>query len=73
MDNLSIRARVNRNKMLLDLRQGRRGLLIGTVESVAAQYGITITESDGYTIFTAPRKRLQMMAEKLHFAGIKYR
>lgn len=73
MDNISLLIKANKNKLLTDRRLGRRGLVLGTVEGLAKQYGVTITDSNGYTILSAPKKRMQIIAEKLHFSGIAYR
>lgn len=72
MDNISIRTNANPRKLLMDRRVGRYGLTMGTIEGICRQYGISISESNGYTILTAPRKRLQIIAEKLHFSGIRF-
>ena len=69
---LSIGCRVNRETKLTDLRFGRYGDFFGNIEQVARQYGISIEDGNGFLIFSGPRLRLQMFAEKLHFSGRKY-
>ena len=66
---LSIFSPLNKWDVLTDLRQGTWGDVFGTVEQVARQYGINIEEKDYGLVFTAPKSRLQMFVERLHFSG----
>ena len=43
-----------------------------TIKDVAKQYGMIMKEKDGVTTFTAPKARMQMFVEKLHFAGSSF-
>ena len=70
---LSIWAQLGRGTVLTDLRTGTWGDTFGTVENVARQYGIKIEESDGGLVFSAPKTRLQMFVERLHFSGKAFR
>lgn len=65
---------VSLNRKLMDVRMGRYGLTYGTVEKVCKQYGIKYkkVENTKLTAFTAPKLRLQMFIEKLHFSKISY-
>lgn len=69
---LSIRTDFSLDCLLVDKRYRTEGLVFGTLGDVARQYGIKITQ-EGYTnIFSAPKSRLQLFAEKLHFARIPF-
>lgn len=57
---------------LVDKRRSRWGSSIGTIGGVARQLGIKMSKNGEYYAFTAPAKRLQVFAEKLHFAGVKF-
>lgn len=72
MRNVSIRTKVARHNVLKDRRLGRRGIVFGTLEGVAKQYGVAIREENGWLILSAPQKRMQMLVERLHFAGVPY-
>lgn len=72
MNNVSIAIKIDKERLLMDRRVGRRGLILGTVGTLANQYGVTMAESNGYTILTAPKKRLQIIVEKLHFSGVDF-
>jgi len=72
MESFSIYSDVSPRYLLADRRFGRQGLVFGTVESVARQYGIKIVQKDDIIEFIAPKSRIQMIAEKLHFSGVSY-
>ena len=72
MKNVTIRTRVAGHNMLKDRRLGRFGIVFGTLSGVAKQYGIDVKEENGWLILSAPQKRMQMMVERLHFAGVPY-
>ena len=71
---LSVTSGVSLYFKLVDKRVKTAGIVFGTVEKVAKQYGIKIknSETDNRLIFTAPRSRLQLFVEKLHFSGVHY-
>jgi hypothetical protein len=78
---ISVYARVTKETVLKNLRFGGGGLLVGRVEDVARQYGIQIEEVQvedkkgrmvDWLKFTAPKGRLQIFAEKLHFSRTPY-
>ena len=70
---LSVWSGVSRSAVLIDMRLRTNGDVMGTVESVARQYGIKVEEKDSGLLFTAPKSRLQMFVEKLHFSGKAFR
>ena len=76
MDNkqplLSIYSRVNLDLPLFDHRPSTYGIKFGSVKDICGQYGIKIIPQQGYTQFTAPKGRLQMLVEKLHFSQMRY-
>jgi len=69
---ISIGVAASIHQVLKDLRPRSAGIIFGSIEDVARQYGIKHKEMDGYVIFSAPAQRLQMFAEKLHFSNIPY-
>ena len=69
---LTIYAQVSPNTKLTDFRPRKTGLVFGTVESVAKQYGINMQDHVLFCSFTGPKTRLQMFAERLHFSLIQY-
>ena len=70
---ISIFSRVPLNKRLIDLRVGTSGMNFGTVKGIARQYGIEYEElGDGCIKYTAPKSRLQLFVEKLHFSSNYY-
>lgn len=71
-DMITIFSQVSSDKRLVDLRLHRNFPLFGNILSVAKQYGIKYREVSGGIEFTAPKSRMQMFAEKLHFSQISY-
>ena len=69
---ITVVAKIKLHNVLADRRIGRHGLIFGTVEKVAKQYGIKCLQDGRYVKFTAPKSRLQMFVEKLHFAGVPF-
>lgn len=69
---ISVYSQVSINKELIDVRVGLSGLSFGTVSNICQQYGIKYEKMDNCWKFTAPKYRLQMFVEKLHFALIPY-
>ena len=59
--------------MLIDRRPVAWGQIIGTIENVARQYGVTMEKVDNELIFSSPKSRMQMFVEKLHFSGVGYK
>ena len=71
-DIITIKVYAYKGTLLSDKRIYTRGMIFGTIESVSKQYGIKLKECEGYIELSAPKSRLQMVVEKLHFAAIKY-
>jgi hypothetical protein len=69
---LKITSRVQLSQSLVDRRLYTRGIVFGTVAEVAKQYGIKVQDVGTHRIFTAPKARLQIFAEKLHFACVSF-
>ena len=71
-EKISIFAQVSKQQDLVDLRRRTKGIKFGKIEDIARQYNIVMAE-DAYGIkFTATKNKLQIFAEKLHFAGVQY-
>lgn len=71
-DMITIFSQVSSDKRLMDLRLHRNFPLFGNILDVARQYGIKHREVSGGIEFTAPKSRMQMFAEKLHFSQVSY-
>jgi len=59
-------------KQLIDSRPRTFGSKFGTIENVCKQYGIKYKELPTCIAFSAPKTRLQLFVEKLHFSRIPY-
>ena len=59
-------------KHLTDFRYGRNFFKFGNIMNVARHYGIRVQPIEGGLKCSAPKTRIQMFAEKLHFADVKY-
>ncbi|MFW5803738.1 MAG: hypothetical protein ACOCWG_00740 [bacterium] len=70
---ISIYSKVPINKELIDIRVGYSGLSFGTVKNICQQYGVKYEKQVDSWKFTAPKSRLQLFAEKLHFSATYYR
>jgi hypothetical protein len=57
------------DRMLID---GRRGLKAGTVRQICDQFGAKIKVDGAVATISAPRNRLQMVVEQLHFCSVPY-
>jgi len=71
-EEISIYAQVSLYTVLEDRRIGHKGLVFGDVKKVCDQYGIKYRQLENCMEFTAPKTRLQMFVEKLHFALMTY-
>lgn len=65
-------AKVDINKKLSDVRNYTYGQKFGTIGSICKQYGIKCRVLDNCVEFSAPKLRMQLFIEKLHFSGTKY-
>jgi hypothetical protein len=72
MKTASIYSKVNPEKEIFDLRLRTRGFSFGKISTLSSQYGINIEQNGSIFKFSAPKSRLQMFAEKLHFAQIPF-
>ena len=57
---------------LKDTRYTHARMDIGTLSTLARQYGIQLTVVETGTVCVAPKKRMQIFVERLHFAGVRY-
>ena len=71
-EEISIYADIRLNKVLKDHRQWTYGFVFGTVEAIARQCGVKINDLGTCKEFTAPKNRLQLFVEKLHFSKTSY-
>ena len=69
---ITIYSSVSLNAVLMDYRIGRYGQRFGTVEGICRQYGIKCTKLPTCYEFTAPKTRMLLFIEKLHFSGTGY-
>ena len=68
----TIYAKFKLGKRLLDQRPSTFGFEFGTIENVCKQYGVKYELLPTCIAFTAPKTRLQLFVEKLHFSRIPY-
>lgn len=68
----SVYSTVPLTRVLMDARVGMYGIKFGTVEKICKQYGVKCIKHPTYMEFTAPKLRLQMFIEKLHFSKTPY-
>ena len=71
-ENISIAVYDYEGTVLIDKRIRTHGMVFGTIAAVAKQYGVKTEMMSGYIKCTAPKTRLQMFAEKLHFSLVPY-
>jgi hypothetical protein len=66
---------VTADRQLVDYRVVSRygQFKFGSIAQNAKNLGISMKSENGGLTFTGPRNRLQMFAEKLHFALVDYR
>lgn len=72
MNEVTIYTKCGLEYPLQDKRRSRYGAYIGQIGILAKQLGIKMAKKDEYYAFTAPANRLQLFAEKLHFAGVAF-
>jgi len=65
-------SRVSLEYMLRDTRYTSNQYVFGKVGQVAKQYGVKVIAGEGYNSFEAPRSRMQLFVEKLHFAAVPF-
>ena len=69
---ISIYSRVDIDAILMDARAGKWGQKFGTVKDICRQYGIKCVSHGSYNEFIAPKTRIQLFMEKLHFSRTSY-
>lgn len=69
---LSLYSKASLKTTLRDHRDGNYGLKFGTIEQVCRQYGIKCIEHPSCIEFKAPKSRLSLFMEKLHFGRVSY-
>lgn len=69
---ITIYVKTTLKKKLADYRPKTFGFSFGTIENICKQYGIKYTVLKTCMSFTAPKTRIQLFVEKLHFARISY-
>jgi len=70
--NISVYSNVPLDLVLIDKRNRHKGISFGKVRDICAQYGIEYEEGPYSTRFYAPKTRLQMFVDKLHFSRSDY-
>ena len=71
-ENIKVYSQVSKDEILMDCRLGREGISFGKVSDVANQYGIHMESKNNGYVFSAPKSRMQIFVEKLHFSQISY-
>ena len=71
-DLIKVYSRVSLNKTLMDTRYTSNCYVFGKVGQVARQYGIKVKNVGVCNEFEAPKFRMQLFVEKLHFGGIPF-
>ena len=65
-------ARLDVDKNIVDIRDSTYGQSFGTVASICKQYGIKYRNLGNCIEFSAPKLRMQLFIEKLHFSRTRY-
>ena len=68
----SIFSKVSMDFCLMDVRRDHWGIRFGTVKDVCKQYGIKCVQHPKCMEFIAPKTRLLLFKEKLHFSKTPY-
>jgi len=69
---ITIYAKCSLAKQLIDNRPSTYGSKFGSIEGVCRQYGIKYQQLPTCMSFSAPKNRLQLFVEKLHFSRMPY-
>lgn len=69
---IKVFAGIKETETLIDNRYGRHFSVFGNVLDVAKQYGIKSEIVPNGIVFEAPKERMQVFVEKLHFSSISY-
>ena len=54
------------------LRDGRNAMNHGSISKACSQYGVEIKKNGRRAVLSAPRDRLQLIVEFLHYCSIQY-
>lgn len=68
----TVYVKCNLGKRLLDQRPYTFEFDFGTIKNICQQYGIKYEQLPTCIAFTAPKTRIQLFLEKLHFSRIPY-
>jgi len=71
-EEITLVIRGTRSTKLIDRRIRTNGIVFGNVEEVSKNLGITLVDTEDGLMASAPKNRLQLFCEKLHFSGIKF-
>jgi len=71
-EELSVIVKAGRSYKLIDKRIRTNGIYFGTVEDVAKNLGVSLKDTEKGLEASAPKMRLQIFVEKLHFSGVRY-
>ena len=71
-ENITVGAKIGLDFSLVDKRIMSYGIVFGTAGQVAKQYGVKAFFNGKISIFSAPKTRMQMFVEKLHFSKIAF-
>ena len=69
---ITIIVTIGPRKMLTDMRLGKNFAKFGNVLDVARQYGVKAQVMPQGIQFSAPKSRMQMFVEKLHFSKVMF-
>jgi len=69
---VAVFSQVSEGFTLVDKRRGMAGLVIGVIPDIARQYGVKAVKKDDGFIFFGTKGKIQILVEKLHFAGVPY-
>ena len=74
VEEISVVVNIGLDTVLVDRRLLSYGIIFGTAAQVASNYGIkvAVNPTGKGLILTAPKNRMQLLAERLHFAKIAY-
>ena len=65
-------SKISLDAELIDIRMDSYGIFFGKVEDLCRQYGVKHKQFDNCIGFYAPKSRLRLFIEKLHFSQTPY-
>lgn len=60
------------NDDLKDRRGATFGSSLGSLDTLSKQYGIEVEERNNFRFFSAPKRRMQIFIQHLHFGNVAY-